>query len=42
MVSIRPSEKYVESIAITTNQGTMKPIKKSVYSITPNGRDLLK
>jgi DNA-binding PadR family transcriptional regulator len=33
---------YVESIDIPAKKGTMKPIKKSLYSITPKGRDLLK
>lgn len=33
---------YVESIDIPTKKGTMKPIKMSLYSITPKGRDLLK
>jgi DNA-binding PadR family transcriptional regulator len=33
---------YVESIDIPTKKGTLKPIKKSLYSITPKGRDLLK
>jgi hypothetical protein len=32
---------YVESIDIPTKKGTMKPIKKSLYSITPKGRNLL-
>jgi DNA-binding PadR family transcriptional regulator len=33
---------YVESIDIPAKKGTMKPIRKSLYSITPKGRDLLK
>ena len=33
---------YVESIDIPTKKGTIKPIKKSLYSITPKGRNLLK
>ena len=33
---------YVESIDIPAKKGTMKPIKKSLYSITPKGRNLLK
>jgi DNA-binding PadR family transcriptional regulator len=33
---------YVESIDIPAKKGTMKPIKKNLYSITPKGRDLLK
>jgi len=33
---------YVESIDIPAKKGTMKPIKKSLYSITPKGRDLLR
>jgi DNA-binding PadR family transcriptional regulator len=35
-------EGYVESIDISAKKGTIKPIKKSLYSITPKGRDLLK
>jgi len=33
---------YVESRDIPAKKGTMKPIKKSLYSITPKGLDLLK
>jgi DNA-binding PadR family transcriptional regulator len=33
---------YVESIDIPAKKGTIKPIKKSLYYITPKGRDLLK
>ncbi len=33
---------YVESTDIPAKKGTIKPIKKSLYSITPKGRDLLK
>jgi DNA-binding PadR family transcriptional regulator len=33
---------YVESIDIPTKKGAMKPIKMSLYSITPKGRNLLK
>ena len=33
---------YVESIDIPAKKGTMKPIKMSLYSITPKGRNLLK
>lgn|GEM_PF-1494298 len=33
---------YVESIDIPAKKGTIKPIKKSLYSITPKGIDLLK
>ena len=33
---------YVESIDIPAKKGKMKPIKKSLYSITPKGRRLLK
>ena len=35
-------EGYVESIDISAKKGSIKPIKKSLYSITPKGRDLLK
>jgi DNA-binding PadR family transcriptional regulator len=35
-------EGYVESIDIPTKKGKMKPIKKSLYSITPKGRRLLR
>jgi DNA-binding PadR family transcriptional regulator len=33
---------YVESIDIPAKKGKMKPIKKSLYSITPKGRRLLR
>ncbi len=33
---------YVEGIDIPAKKGTMKPIKMSLYSITPKGRNLLK
>ena len=33
---------YVESIDIPAKKGTMKPIKMSLYSVTPKGRNLLK
>ena len=33
---------YVDSTDIPSKTGTMKPVKKSLYSITPKGRDLLK
>jgi DNA-binding PadR family transcriptional regulator len=33
---------YVESIDIPAKKGKIKPIKKSLYSITPKGRSLLK
>lgn len=33
---------YVESIDIPAKKGKMKPIRKSLYSITPKGRKLLK
>jgi DNA-binding PadR family transcriptional regulator len=33
---------YVESIDIPAKRGKMKPIKKSLYSITPKGIRLLK
>jgi DNA-binding PadR family transcriptional regulator len=33
---------YVESIDIPTKKGKMKPIKKSLYSITPKGKRLLR
>lgn len=33
---------YVESIDIPAKKGTLKPVKKSLYSITQKGRDLLK
>ncbi len=33
---------YVNSTDIPSKKGTMKPVKKSLYSITPKGRDLLK
>ena len=33
---------YVESIDIPAKKGKIKPIKKSLYSITPKGRRLLK
>ena len=32
---------YVESIDIPAKKGTLKPIKKSLYSITPKGINLL-
>ena len=32
---------YVESIDIPAKKGTLKPIKKSLYSITPKGKKLL-
>ena len=32
---------YVESIDIPAKKGTIKPIKKSLYSITPKGINLL-
>jgi DNA-binding PadR family transcriptional regulator len=35
-------EGYVESIDISAKKGTIKPLKKSLYSITPKGTDLLK
>ena len=35
-------EGYVESTDISAKKGTIKPIKKSLYSISPKGRDLLK
>ena len=33
---------YVDSRDIPSKKGTVKPVKKSLYSITPKGRDLLK
>jgi DNA-binding PadR family transcriptional regulator len=33
---------YVESIDIPAKKGKMKPIKKSLYSITPKGKRLLR
>ena len=33
---------YVEGIDIPAKKGKMKPIKKSLYSITPKGRRLLR
>ncbi|HSF50860.1 MAG TPA: PadR family transcriptional regulator [Nitrososphaeraceae archaeon] len=33
---------YVDSTDIPSKKGTMKPVKKSLYSITPKGRELLK
>jgi DNA-binding PadR family transcriptional regulator len=33
---------YVESIDIPAKKGKMKPIRKSLYSISPKGRKLLK
>jgi DNA-binding MarR family transcriptional regulator len=33
---------YVESLDIPAKKGKMKPIRKSLYSITPKGRKLLK
>ena len=33
---------YVESIDIPAKKGKLKPIKKSLYSITPKGRRLLR
>jgi DNA-binding PadR family transcriptional regulator len=33
---------YVESLDIPAKKGKIKPIKKSLYSITPKGRRLLK
>jgi DNA-binding PadR family transcriptional regulator len=33
---------YVESIDIPAKKGKMKPIRKSLYSITPKGRSLLR
>ncbi len=33
---------YVESIDIPAKKGKIKPIKKSLYSITPKGKRLLK
>ena len=33
---------YVESIDIPAKKGKMKPIRKSLYSITPKGRNLLR
>jgi len=33
---------YVESIDIPAKKGTMKPIKMSLYSVTPKGINLLK
>lgn len=33
---------YVEGIDIPAKKGTIKPIKKILYSITPKGRNLLK
>jgi DNA-binding PadR family transcriptional regulator len=35
-------EGYVEGIDVPTQQGSRKPVKKSLYSITPKGRNLLK
>jgi hypothetical protein len=35
-------EGYVEGIDVPTQQGSRKPVKKSLYSITPKGRKLLK
>jgi DNA-binding PadR family transcriptional regulator len=32
---------YVESIDIPTKKGKIKPVKKSLYSITPKGKRLL-
>ena len=33
---------YVDSTDIPSKKGIMKPVKKSLYSITPKGTDLLK
>ena len=33
---------YVDSTDIPSKKGTKKPVIKSLYSITPKGRDLLK
>jgi DNA-binding PadR family transcriptional regulator len=35
-------EGYVESIDVPTQQGSRNPVKMSLYSITPKGRNLLK
>ena len=35
-------EGYVEGIDVPTQQGSRKPVKMSLYSITPKGRNLLK
>ncbi len=35
-------EGYVESIDIPAKKGKLKPIRKSLYSITPKGRSLLR
>jgi DNA-binding PadR family transcriptional regulator len=35
-------EGYVEGIDVSTQQGSRKPVKMSLYSITPKGRNLLK
>ena len=33
---------YVDITDIPSQKGTIKPVKKSLYSITPKGRNLLK
>jgi DNA-binding PadR family transcriptional regulator len=35
-------EGYVEGIDVPAQKGLRKPVKKSLYSITPKGRKLLK
>jgi DNA-binding PadR family transcriptional regulator len=35
-------EGYVEGIDVPTQEGSRKPVKMSLYSITPKGRNLLK
>ncbi len=35
-------EGYVEGIDVPTQEGSRKAVKKSLYSITPKGRNLLK
>jgi hypothetical protein len=35
-------EGYVEGIDVPTQQGSRKAVKRSLYSITPKGRNLLK
>jgi len=34
-------EGYVEGIDVPTQQGSRKPVKRSLYSITPKGKRLL-
>ena len=34
-------EGYVEGIDVPTQQGSRKPVKRSLYSITPKGRKLI-